>query len=75
MYKRQYSYMALVPVIQPPIMRALTTKKEREIEMKQLRPVKKIEKIIFPIVVTAFVALLVPSAGALVGCLMLGRCV
>ena len=68
-----YSYMALVPVIQPPIMRALTTKKEREIEMKQLRPVKKIEKIIFPIVVTAFVALLVPSAGALVGCLMLGN--
>lgn len=65
--------MALVPVIQPPIMRALTTKKEREIEMKQLRPVKKIEKIIFPIVVTAFVALLVPSAGALVGCLMLGN--
>lgn len=54
-------------------MRALTTKKEREIEMKQLRPVKKIEKIIFPIVVTAFVALLVPSAGALVGCLMLGN--
>lgn len=51
----------------------MTTKKEREIEMKQLRPVKKIEKIIFPIVVTAFVALLVPSAGALVGCLMLGN--
>ena len=54
-------------------MRDLKTKKEREIEMKQLRPVKKIEKIIFPIVVTAFVALLVPSAGALVGCLMLGN--
>lgn len=68
-----YSYMALVPVIQPPIMRALTTQKEREIVMKQLRPVSKIEKIIFPIVVTAFVALLVPSAGALIGCLMLGN--
>ena len=68
-----YSYMALVPVIQPPIMRALTTKKEREIEMKQLRPVKKIEKIIFPIIVTAFVALLVPSAAALIGCLMFGN--
>ena len=68
-----YSYMALVPVIQPPIMRALTTKKEREIEMKQLRSVKKIEKIVFPIVVTVFVALLVPSAGALVGSLMLGN--
>ena len=67
-----YSYMALVPVIQPPIMRALTTKKEREIEMKQLRSVKKIEKIVFPIV-TVFVALLVPSAGALVGSLMLGN--
>ena len=68
-----YSYMALGPVIQPPIMRALTTKKEREIEMKQLRPVKKIEKIIFPIIVTAFVALLVPSAAALIGCLMFGN--
>ena len=68
-----YSYMALVPVIQPPIMRALTTKKEREIEMKQLRSVKKIEKIVFPIVVTDFVSLLVPSAGALVGSLMLGN--
>ncbi len=68
-----YSYMALVPVIQPPIMRALTTKAEREIEMKQLRPVSKTEKIIFPIVVTAFVSLLVPDATALVGCLMLGN--
>ena len=68
-----YSYMSLVPIIQPPIMRALTTKKEREIEMKQLRSVKKIEKIVFPIVVTVFVALLVPSAGALVGSLMLGN--
>ena len=68
-----YSYMALVPVIQPPIMRALTTKKEREIEMKQLRPVSKTEKILFPIVVTVFVALLVPSAAPLIGALMLGN--
>ena len=68
-----YSYMALVPVIQPPIMRALTTKAERQIVMKELRPVSKTEKIIFPIIVTAFVALLVPSAAALVGCLMLGN--
>lgn len=68
-----YSYMALVPVIQPPIMKALTTKKERQIEMKALREVSKTEKIIFPIVVTVFVALLVPSAAALIGCLMLGN--
>ena len=68
-----YSYMALVPVIQPPIMKALTTKKERQIEMKQLRPVSKTEKIIFPIVVTVFVALLVPSAAPLIGSLMLGN--
>ena len=68
-----YSYMALVHVIQPPIMKALTTKKERQIEMKQLRPVSKTEKIIFPIVVTVFVALLVPSAAPLVGSLMLGN--
>lgn len=68
-----YSYMALVPVIQPPIMKLLTTKKERMIEMKQLREVSKTEKIIFPIVVTAFVALLLPSAAALIGCLMLGN--
>ena len=68
-----YSYMALVPVIQPPIMKLLTTKKERQIEMKALRQVSKTEKIIFPIVVTVFVALLVPSAGSLVGCLMLGN--
>ena len=68
-----YSYMALVPVIQPPIMKALTTKKERQIEMKALRPVSKTEKIIFPFVVTAFVAFLVPSAAPLVGCLMLGN--
>ena len=68
-----YSYMALVPVIQPPIMKALTTKSERMIEMKQLRAVSRTEKIIFPIVVTIFVAMLVPSAAPLVGCLMLGN--
>jgi len=68
-----YSYMALVPVIQPPIMRALTTKKEREIVMEQLRPVTKKEKIIFPIAVTIIVSLLLPSAAPLVGCLMLGN--
>ena len=68
-----YSYMALVPVIQPPIMKLLTTKKEREIVMKPLRQVSKREKILFPIVVTTFVALLVPSATPLVGCLMLGN--
>ena len=68
-----YSYMALVPVIQPPIMKALTTKKERMIVMKELRTVSKTEKIVFPIVVTIFVALLVPSAAPLVGCLMLGN--
>ena len=68
-----YSYMALVPVIQPPIMKALTTKKERSIRMDTLRPVSKTEKIIFPFVITAFVALLVPSAAPLVGCLMLGN--
>ncbi len=68
-----YSYMALVPVIQPPIMKLLTTKKERMIAMKELRPVSKTEKIIFPIVVTIFVSLLVPSATPLVGCLMLGN--
>ncbi len=68
-----YSYMALVPVIQPPIMKALTTKKERSIEMKSLRPVTKTQKIIFPIVVTVFVALIVPSATPLIGCLMFGN--
>ena len=68
-----YSYMALVPVIQPPIMRALTTKEERSIVMEQLRPVSKTQKIIFPIVVTILVALLLPSAVSLVGCLMLGN--
>ncbi|MBQ9299182.1 MAG: sodium ion-translocating decarboxylase subunit beta [Clostridia bacterium] len=68
-----YSYMALVPVIQPPIMRALTTQEERQIVMRPLRKVSKTEKIIFPFVVTIFVALLVPSAAPLVGCLMLGN--
>lgn len=68
-----YSYMALVPVIQPPIMKLLTTKKERQIVMKPLRQATKTEKILFPIVVTIFVALLVPSATSLVGCLMLGN--
>ena len=68
-----YSYMALVPVIQPPIMKLLTTKKERQIVMKPLRQVSKTEKIVFPIAVTILVALLVPSATPLVGCLMLGN--
>jgi len=68
-----YSYMALVPVIQPPIMKLLTTKEERAIKMTTLRPVSKKEKIIFPIAVTVFVALLIPSAAPLVGSLMLGN--
>lgn len=68
-----YSYMALVPVIQPPIMKLLTTKKERMIRMDSLRPVSKTQKIIFPIVIIIFVAMLVPDAVALVGCLMLGN--
>ena len=68
-----YSYMALVPVIQPPIMKALTTKKERTVVMKQLRTVSKTEKIIFPIMVTIIVSLIVPDAAVLVGMLMLGN--
>ena len=68
-----YSYMALVPVIQPPIMKLLTTEEERKIVMKPLREVSKKEKILFPIVVTIFVALLVPSAAPLIACLMLGN--
>ncbi len=68
-----YSYMALVPFIQPPIMKALTTKKERSIVMTELRPVSRTEKLLFPIAVTVFVSLLVPSAAPLVGCLMLGN--
>lgn len=68
-----YSYMALVPIIQPPIMRALTTKEERAVVMEQLRPVSKREKIIFPILVTLLVTLILPSAAPLVGMLMLGN--
>jgi len=68
-----YSYMALVPVIQPPIIKLLTTKEERQIKMKQLRPVSKLERILFPIVVTIIVILLVPSAAPLVGMLMFGN--
>ena len=68
-----YSYMALVPVIQPRIMKALTTEKERQIVMKPLREVSKTEKIVFPIVVTIFVALLLPDTAPLIGCLMLGN--
>ena len=68
-----YSYMALVPIIQPPIMRALTTKEERQIKMDQLRPVSKTEKIIFPILVTILVVLLLPSAAPLIGMLMFGN--
>ena len=68
-----YSYMALVPVIQPPIMRALTTPAERKIKMKQLRSVSKAEKIVFPIIITAIIALVLPDAAPLIGCLMLGN--
>ena len=68
-----YSYMSLVQIIQPPIMRLLTTKKEREIKMEQLRPVTKLEKILFPIVVTIVVCLILPSTAPLVGMLMLGN--
>lgn len=68
-----YSYMALIPVIQPPIMKLITTKKERKIVMEQLRPVSKTEKILFPIIVTIVVGLIVPDAVALVGMLMLGN--
>ncbi|MBQ8334700.1 MAG: sodium ion-translocating decarboxylase subunit beta [Tidjanibacter sp.] len=68
-----YSYMALVPVIQPPIMRALTSEKERQIKMTTLRQVSKTEKIIFPVVITIIIALLLPSAAPLIGCLMLGN--
>ena len=68
-----HSYMALIPLIQPPIMRALTTKKEREVKMEQLRPVSKAEKIVFPIVVAIFVILLLPETAPLIGMLMLGN--
>jgi len=68
-----YSYMSLVPIIQPPIMKALTTEKERKIKMDQLRPVSKLEKILFPIVVTIVVCLILPTTAPLVGMLMLGN--
>ena len=68
-----YSYMALVPIIQPPFMRLLTTEKERKIKMEQLRPVSKLEKILFPIIVTIVVCLILPSTAPLVGMLMLGN--
>lgn len=68
-----YSYMALVPIIQPPIMKLLTTKKERAIKMDQLRPVSKLEKILFPIIVTIIVCLILPTTAPLVGMLMLGN--
>ena len=68
-----YSYMALIPIIQPPLMKLFTTKKERQIKMEQLRVVSKTEKIIFPIIVTLFVSLLLPSVAPLLGCLMLGN--
>jgi oxaloacetate decarboxylase beta subunit len=68
-----YSYMALVPIIQPPIMRLLTTKKERQIVMEQLRPVSKTEKILFPIIATLLTGFLLPSAVPLIGMLMLGN--
>ncbi len=68
-----YSYMALIPIIQPPIMRLLTTKKERSIKMDQLREVSKAEKIVFPIMVTIFCCLLLPSVAPLLGCLMFGN--
>ncbi len=68
-----YSYMSLVPIIQPPVMKLLTTKKEREIKMQQLRPVSKLEKILFPIVITIVVCLILPTTAPLIGMLMLGN--
>lgn len=68
-----YSYMSLVPIIQPPIMKALTTEKERKIKMEQLRPVSKLEKILFPIIVTIVVCLILPTTAPLIGMLMLGN--
>ena len=68
-----YSYMSLVPLIQPPIMKLLTTQKEREIVMEQLRPATRFERVVFPIVATIFISLLLPSIAALLGCLMLGN--
>ncbi len=68
-----YSYMALVPIIQPPIMKSLTSKEERQVKMEQLRPVSKLEKVLFPIIVTILTILLLPSAAALIGSLMFGN--
>ena len=68
-----YTYMSLVPLIQPPIMKALTSQKEREIVMTELRPVTKFERVVFPIVATIFISLLLPPIAALLGCLMLGN--
>ena len=68
-----YSYMALIPMIQPPLMKLVTTEKERKIKMEQLREVSKTEKIVFPIAVAAFVIMLLPSTAPLIGCLMLGN--
>jgi len=68
-----YSYMSLVPIIQPPIMKLFTTKKEREIKMEQLRPVTKLEKILFPIIVTIVVVMILPTTAPLIGMLMLGN--
>ena len=68
-----YSYMSLVPIIQPPIMKALTTKKERAIKMEQLRPVSKLEKILFPVIVSVVVSLILPTSAPLIGMLMLGN--
>ena len=68
-----YSYMALVPIIQPPVMKLLTTEKERKIKMEQLRPVSKLERILFPIIVTVVVCMILPTTAPLVGMLMLGN--
>ena len=68
-----YSYMSLVPIIQPPIMKLLTTEKERKIKMEQLRPVSKLEKILFPVIVTIVVCVILPTTAPLVGMLMLGN--
>ena len=68
-----YSYMSLVPIIQPPIMKLLTTEEERKIKMEQLRPVSKLEKILFPVIVTIIVSLILPTTAPLVGMLMLGN--
>ena len=69
-----YSYMSLVPIIQPPIMKLFTTEKERKIKMEQLRPVSKLEKILFPVVITIVVCMILPTTAPLVGMLMLGTC-